>query len=73
MIQRHGQPPAPAVVRPVAEATINRRAMICALCAWNVAWICEHSGCKPCGQRAAGGLPAKIERPHETCPAGKWQ
>jgi tellurite resistance-related uncharacterized protein len=45
---------------------------ICADCSWNVNWICEHPGCKPCRQRRAGGLKRLILDDGTRCPAGKW-
>jgi len=59
-------------IKPLDEATVTRRSMLCAVCPWNVDWICQHVGCLPCQQRRDGGLHGKIARPHETCPAGKW-
>jgi hypothetical protein len=56
----------------LAPEAVEQRTAACAGCEWNLAWICEHSGCKPCKQRADGGLRSKIERPFETCPAGLW-
>ena len=55
-----------------SEAEISRLQAICLACPWNVNWICEHPGCKPCRQRRAGGLKGLISDPHARCPAGKW-
>ena len=46
---------------------------ICAVCEWNVNWICEHSGCQPCKQRAAGGLKLYLRMASFICPAGKFK
>ena len=57
--------------RPAAE--IDNVQAICSTCQWNINWICEHPGCKPCRQRRAGGLKGLILDPTAHCPAGKWQ
>jgi hypothetical protein len=58
-------------VRSAAE--IARLQAICTACSWNINWICEHPGCKPCRQRRAGGLKSLITDPNARCPAGEWR
>jgi hypothetical protein len=55
-----------------SELTIAGIETICEACPWNMDWICQHPGCLPCKQRAAGGLKAIITQPGSHCPAGKW-
>ena len=62
----------PVAAKPLDERVRFHRTMLCTGCEWNFNWVCQHSGCKPCAQKASGGLVGKISRPHETCPAGKW-
>lgn len=59
-----------AIRTPEAAAKFEA---VCAACQWNVDWICEHAGCRPCKQRAAGGLKAMILKANFHCPAGKVQ
>jgi len=54
------------------EDEIARIQAICEECTWNVNWICEHPGCKPCRQRQSGGLKGLILDPRANCPAHKW-
>ena len=55
-------------VRPDAESAAQE--VICALCRFNVGWICEHSGARCCSgkQRRAGGLKAAIRLVGFQCP-----
>jgi len=59
-------------LKPIDERVKAHRTTVCTGCDWNFNWICQHSGCKPCGQKATGGLVGKISHAHETCPEGKW-
>jgi len=45
---------------------------ICSACQWQMEWICEHPGCRPCKQRVAGGLKTLIPSSYSHCAAGKW-
>ena len=45
---------------------------ICSACQWQIEWICEHPGCRPCKQRVSGGLKALIPSSYSRCAAGKW-
>ncbi len=57
---------------PLTAETIAQRVSQCGSCKWNVEWICEHPGCRPCRQRKAGGLKSALQSPYFTCPAGKF-
>ncbi len=50
----------------------TERESICRGCEWNIGWLCEHSGCRPCHQRAKGGLLEVLSHPNAHCPAAKW-
>jgi len=54
------------------SSEIDNILTICSVCQWNIGWICEHPGCRPCRQRRAGGLKSLITDPNARCPAGKW-
>ncbi len=55
-----------------SPAEIERIQAICAGCAWNVEWVCEHVGCLPCRHRRSGGLKAHFIDPAFKCSARKW-
>ena len=55
-----------------SEEQIAAIVYICSSCQWQIEWICEHPGCRPCKQRVAGGLKALIPSPYSRCSAGKW-
>jgi len=61
--------PVPALRSQEEAARIEA---ICAVCKWNIDWICEHPGCRPCRQRLAGGLKQMIGKPFFRCAAGLW-
>lgn len=63
------QPRATPAPTEAIQRMIGVRELICGSCDWNVDWICEHSGCKPCRQRAAGGLKQALRNPRFQCPA----
>ena len=58
--------------RPARGMSQAERETICGACPWNVDWICEHPGCKPCRQRKLGGLRIALDVPGFRCAAGKW-
>ena len=55
-----------------SEKQIAAIVYICSSCQWQIEWICEHPGCRPCKQRVSGGLKALIPSPYSRCSAGKW-
>ena len=55
-----------------SEEQIAAIVYICSSCQWQIEWICEHPGCRPCKQRVSGGLKALIPSPYSRCSAGKW-
>ena len=55
-----------------SEEQIAAIVYICSSCQWQIEWICEHPGCRPCKQRVAGGLKALIPSSYSHCAAGKW-
>lgn len=57
---------------PLDSAAIAAREALCATCPWNVDWICEHSGCKPCAQRQSGGLRTALRSPTFRCASNKF-
>jgi len=61
-----------AAAPPYRPQTVAEREAICGACPWNVDWICEHPGCKPCRQRKLGGLRIALDVPGFRCAAGKW-
>jgi len=63
-------PPITTITRLAED--VARITAICEKCDWQINWICEHSGCRPCKQRSIGGLKVVINQPYSTCPANKW-
>ncbi len=64
--------PTPKPRPPRSPKEVARIEAICATCKWNVDWICEHSGCRPCKQRVAGGLKLYLCMASFRCPARLW-
>jgi hypothetical protein len=62
------------VLKPVQRSPLEAALImgICEDCQWNVGWVCEHIGCKPCSQRKAGGLKEFIKNSGFKCAANKW-
>ena len=61
----------PNQIRPDAETAAQQ--LECAVCKFNVAWICEHPGCRPCSgnQRRGGGLRFVIRLVGFHCPLAR--
>ena len=76
MIYVHSMSRGPARVIPTGTASVSmkERIAVCSACQWNVNWICEHPGCRPCParQRAVGGLSALLPMRVFRCPIGKF-
>lgn len=54
------------------KLTLEQKTAICRDCEFNLVWICEHPGCRPCKQRRIGGLKIALDKPWFRCAAGKW-